>query len=253
MDVHHHDLTAGTKCDASRQMRGFSPPRKVSFLSSPSNSSTITFFKFPAVLDLFIRIASVFVVKFSLPNLRFNANSFLTIPAKTKHTGLGDSGNGMRPIAPYVISDPTLSHVDSTAQDVQLQSVAEESYLHHGNTIKYARVGYPNVFISLSSKPMQAEDELGIKEVHRLPFSNGCRPKLTVALTRLGSFVFGGLSQAANITPHATSIRIFIGHGLKDRIITLNRPRLSIAALKQLGFRVHTGTSESNGVAYNIY
>ncbi|KAK0437232.1 Phospholipase/carboxylesterase/thioesterase [Armillaria borealis] len=207
------------------------------------------------------------------------ALQFLTIPAKTKHTatvvlihGLGDSGNGMMPIAQYVGSDPALSHVKWILPHAPARPV----------TINGGRI-MPAWYDITAFQANAAEDEPGIKksieslselmqadidggiDASRIVFggfSQGASLSLFMGLTieeKLGGIAMlsGRMlveeSLKKNLTPHATSIPIFIAHGAEDRVITLDRSQSSVAALKQLGFTVYTGTSESNGVAYNIY
>ncbi|KAK0477955.1 Phospholipase/carboxylesterase [Armillaria novae-zelandiae] len=201
------------------------------------------------------------------------APRFLTIPAKTKHTatvilihGLGDSGNGMMPIAQYVGSDPALSHVRWILPHAPARPVTI-----NGGTVM------PAWYDIIAFQANVPEDERGIKksieslselmqtEIHggidasRIVFggfSQGASLSLSMALTieeKLGGIVMlsGRMlveeSLRKNITPHATSIPIFIAHGAEDRIIKLDRSQSSVAVLKQLGFMVHTETSESNG------
>ncbi|PBK68615.1 Phospholipase/carboxylesterase [Armillaria solidipes] len=207
------------------------------------------------------------------------ALQFLTIPAKTKHTatvvlmhGLGDSGNGMMPITQYVGSDPALSHVKWILPHAPVRPV----------TINGGRV-MPAWYDITAFQANAAEDEPGMKksieslselmqteidggiDASRIVFggfSQGASLSLFMGLTieeKLGGIAMlsGRMlveeSLKKNLTPHATSIPIFIAHGAEDRVITLDRSQSSVAALKQLGFTVYTGTSESNGVTYNIY
>ncbi|KAK0442806.1 Phospholipase/carboxylesterase [Desarmillaria tabescens] len=214
------------------------------------------------------------------------ALQFLTIPAKTTHTatvilmhGLGDSGNGMMPVAQYVGSDPALSHVKWILPHAPTRPV----------TISGGRA-IPAWYDITAFQANAAEDEPGIKQsIKSLSQLMQTEIDSGIESTRI---VFGGLSQGAslslfmgltikeklggivmlsgrmlveeslkkayadreqNITPYATSIPIFIAHGSEDRIITLDRSQSSVAALKQLGYTVHTETSESDGITYNIY
>ncbi|KAK0452072.1 Phospholipase/carboxylesterase/thioesterase [Desarmillaria tabescens] len=224
------------------------------------------------------------------------ALQFLTIPAKTTCTatvilmhGLGDSGNGMMPIAQYVGSDPALSHVKWILPHAPTRPV----------TISGGRA-VPAWYDITAFQANAAEDEPGIKQSIEY-LSQLMQTEMDSGIDST-SIVFGGLSQGAslslfmgltikeklggivmlsgrmlveeslkkmfylypfyfcsdadreqNITPHATSIPIFIAHGSEDRIITLDRSQSSVAALKQLRYTVHTETSESDGITHNIY
>ncbi|KAK7049743.1 hypothetical protein VNI00_005774 [Paramarasmius palmivorus] len=57
----------------------------------------------------------------------------------------------------------------------------------------------------------------------------------------------------ASLSPHATSIPIFWGHGTADPLVRLDLAKESVDTLKSFGFDVHSGVQDTRGLSFNTY
>ncbi|ESK86812.1 acyl-protein thioesterase 1 [Moniliophthora roreri MCA 2997] len=235
-----------------------------------------------AVLVVLVFIAADYLDLLK-PNTSFqmsaNTPEFLEVPALTKHTatvifihGLGDTGYGWKPVADMFQKDAGLGHVKWVLPHAPNIPVT----INQGEAM-------PAWYDIATFGRDKDEDEEGMMKAKRAITALIEREVATG--TPLERIVLGGFSQGAVTTlltgltidkklaglaplsgrlplmgkfkelmsPHATSIPIFWGHGTADPIVSFKFAEESVELLQSLGFTVIKGGKKPEGLSFNVY
>ncbi|TFK46899.1 Phospholipase/carboxylesterase [Heliocybe sulcata] len=216
----------------------------------------------------------------------------LTVAPRTKHTatvifihGLGDTGHGWKPVADMFQTDQALSHVKWILPHSPIRAVTANMGMEMPSWFDIASFGFDSVedekgmleTVGLLEQLVSQEVESGISPSRIVlgGFSQGGAMSLLTGLTmkpKLASIVClsGWLPLREKIksmmSPHATSLPIFWGHGVLDPLIKYVFATSSVEVMeKQLGMKVtrNPGMDEKDkrvgpiptdgGIVFNSY
>jgi predicted esterase len=205
---------------------------------------------------------------------------FITVPSATKHTatviflhGLGDTGNGWKPVADMLQKDSGVSHVKWVLPHAPIKKVTANMGMQmpawfdiHSFDSFQTTEDEAGMMVSVDSIKLliKAEIDSGIDPSRIVlgGFSQGACMSLLAGLTSekklAGVVALSGWlplkdkfkSMAA---PHAASVPIFWGHGASDPLVKLKYGQLSTDFLvNQLGVPRVT-PPEIKGLQWNVY
>ncbi|KAF9493964.1 Phospholipase/carboxylesterase [Pleurotus eryngii] len=208
------------------------------------------------------------------------ALKFLSVPAVAKHTatvifGLGDTGYGWEPVADDASSDSALQHIKWILPHAPMKPVTANMGITMPSwfDIKALGAGFGHgedekgmlETVGLLQGLIDAEVAAGIDPGRIIlgGFSQGAAMTLLTGLTtptKLGGLVVlsGWLPLKEKIksmiSPHATSLPIFWGHGDADPLVkfewgTVSRDFLST----ELGFALASSKADTKGLSFNGY